>query len=243
MTTVKISEMSDRVVAVLARPRQRNAISAQMVDELHGVCALIERDPKPLIVMGEGDDFAAGADIEELHARTSSDALNGINRSLFDRIARLPLPTVAAVSGFALGGGAELAYACDLRISTTTAVFGNPEPNLGIIAAAGGTYRLAQLVGASVAKQVLLAGRRIDAQRAFDLGLVMELTAPGEHESAAHRVVDAFSRFSPAALRLTKAVGSNEVSPGLAADLAQALLFDSGDKKARMKAFIERKQA
>jgi 3-hydroxybutyryl-CoA dehydrogenase len=105
-----------------------------------------------LIITGAGTDFAAGADIGELRARTRDDALAGINRTVFDRIAALPMPTIAAVEGNALGGGAELAYAGDISIASSTARFGNPEAGLGILAAAGASYRLADLVGKSVAK-------------------------------------------------------------------------------------------
>lgn len=137
MNTLHVDEREDRVVVTLDRPAQRNAINAEMIDELHQVCGRLERDPKLLLLAGRGDHFAGGADIAELRERGREEAFAGINRTLFDRIGKLPLPTVAAVSGYALGGGAELTYACDIRIATTTAVFGNPEPNLGIMAAAG----------------------------------------------------------------------------------------------------------
>jgi len=101
-----------------------------MVTELHQLCSLLEDQPRILIVSGAGDDFAAGADIAELRLRARDDALAGNNRSVFDRIAALPLPTIAPVEGNALGGGAELAYACDIRIAGTGARFANPEPGL-----------------------------------------------------------------------------------------------------------------
>ena len=135
--TLKVEESDDRVVVTLHRPQARNAIDAAMIGELHDVCAGLERQPRLLLLTGAGGVFAAGADIAELRARGREQALQGINSRLFDRIARLPLPTVAAVDGFALGGGAELAYACDLRLASPTATFGNPEPGLGILAAAG----------------------------------------------------------------------------------------------------------
>lgn len=185
-TTVHVEERDDRVVVTLDRPAQRNAINVEMIGELHRVCEQVERTPKPLLITGSGDHFAGGADIGQLHERHRDDALAGINRTLFDRIAALPLPTVAAVSGYALGGGAELAYACDLRIATATVRFGNPEPGLGIMAAAGASYRLPRLVGMSVAKQMLLGGRILDAEAALTAGLVLEITEPGAHVDAAH---------------------------------------------------------
>jgi enoyl-CoA hydratase len=240
VSTVDIDDLGDRFVVTLDRPQQRNAINAAMIADLHEVCARIERDPKPLLLVGRGDHFAGGADIVELRERRREEALAGINRNLFDRIARLPLPTVAAVSGYALGGGAELAYACDLRIATGSAVFGNPEPGLGILAAAGASYRLPSLVGLSVAKQVLLGGRTLDAQSALQVGLVMEVV--DDHVAAAHRVIDRIARQAPLALKLTKTIVDAPGSHPWADDIAQAVLFETDDKHERMTAFLERKR-
>lgn len=135
--TLLVEERDDRVVVTLHRPEARNAISGLMIRELHAVCDLLERDPKFLLLTGHGGVFAGGADIAELLRRGRDEALQGINSRLFERVRRLPMPTLAAVDGWALGGGAELSYACDLRIAGPDAVFGNPEPGLGILAAAG----------------------------------------------------------------------------------------------------------
>ncbi|MEV6338778.1 enoyl-CoA hydratase/isomerase family protein [Nocardia vinacea] len=240
-TTLKVEERDDRVVVTLDRPAQRNAINAEMIAELHDICERLERKPKLLLLTGHGEHFAGGADIAQLRARTRDDALAGINRNLFDRIGRLPLPTVAAVSGYALGGGAELAYACDIRIATSTAKFGNPEPGLGIIAAAGASYRLPLLVGASIAKQVLLGGHILDAMTALNAGLVMEVTDPDDHVTAAHRLLDRIARSAPLALRLTKTIVDAPGSHPFADDIAQAVLFETEDKHSRMTAFLEKK--
>lgn len=241
MNTLHVDEREDRVVVTLDRPAQRNAINAEMIDELHQICGRLERDPKLLLLAGRGDHFAGGADIAELRERGREEAFAGINRTLFDRIGKLPLPTVAAVSGYALGGGAELTYACDIRIATTTAVFGNPEPNLGIMAAAGASYRLPKLVGVSIAKQVLLGARNLDAEQALRAGLVVEVTEPNCHVDAAHRLLDRISRLSPLALRLTKIIVDAPGSHPFADDIAQAVLFESSDKHDRMTAFLEKK--
>ena len=238
MTTLTVEERADRLVVTLCRPSARNAIDAAMVRELHGVCARLEDDPKLLLLTGDGGTFAAGADIGELRARGRDQALQGINSRLFDRIARLPLPTVAAVDGYALGGGAELAYACDLRLASPTAVFGNPEPGLGILAAAGACWRLRDLVGASVAKQVLLAGRRLDADDALRCGLVAEVVPAGDLLGRAHALLDRMARSGPLALRLTKLVADAPGGHPVADDLAQAILFESADKRERMDAFL-----
>jgi enoyl-CoA hydratase len=236
--TLVVEESGDRVVVTLRRPEARNAINARMVRELHDVCAALEDRPRLLLITGDGGTFAAGADIAELRDRGRDQALQGINSRLFDRIARLPLPTVAAVDGYALGGGAELAYACDVRLASPSATFGNPEPGLGILAAAGACWRLRELVGASVAKQVLLAGRRLDADDAYRLGLVAEVVPAGELLKRAHALLDRMARSGQLALRLTKLVADAPGGHPVTDDLAQAILFDSDDKRARMGAFL-----
>jgi enoyl-CoA hydratase len=238
MTTLTVEELDDRVVVTLRRPEARNAINAAMVRELHEVCAALEERPRLLLITGAGGVFAAGADIAELRERGGEQALQGINSRVFDRIARLPMPTLAAVDGYALGGGAELAYACDLRLASPAAVFGNPEPGLGILAAAGACWRLRDLVGASVAKQVLLAGRRLDADDAHRLGLVAEIVPPGDLVKRAHALLDRMARSGALALRLTKLVADAPGGHPVTDDLAQAILFESADKRGRMDAFL-----
>lgn len=236
-----VTERADRIVVVLRRPEARNAIDAAMVEELHAVCAELERRPRLLLLTGHNGVFAAGADIGELLRRGRDEALAGINSRLFDRVARLPLPTVAAVDGYALGGGAELAYACDIRLASPSAVFGNPEPGLGILASAGACWRLGELVGRSVAKQVLLAGRTLKAAEAERFGLVAEVVPAEELIERAHGLLDRMARSAPAALRLTKLVLDADGPHPLADDLAQAVLFETEDKRDRMARFLERK--
>lgn len=240
MNTLVVEERTDRVIVTLARVKQRNAIDAEMIGELHEVCGLVEQDPKIVILTGEGEHFAGGADINQLRARTRDDALRGINRNLFDRFAALPLPTIAAVRGYALGGGAELSYACDIRIASSTAVFGNPEPGLGIMAAAGASYRLPTLVGVSVAKQVLLGGRTLDAEVALRSGLVLDVV--DEPLAAAHALADRIAKQAPLALTLTKKILDAPGSHPWADDIAQAVLFETEDKQRRMTAFLEKKK-
>ncbi|MFF3554043.1 enoyl-CoA hydratase/isomerase family protein [Streptomyces tsukubensis] len=238
--TLLVEERTDRVVVVLHRPRARNAISARMIRELHQVCELLERTPKLLLLTGYGGVFAGGADIAELLDRGRDEALQGINSRLFERVRRLPMPTVAAVDGWALGGGAELAYACDVRIAGPDAVFGNPEPGLGILAAAGACRLLPRLVGESVAKQMLLAGRRLDAPAALACGLVTEIAPAAELTERAHGVLDRMARSSATALRLTKLVVDSPGGHPAVDDLAQAVLFEGADKRERMTRFLEK---
>ena len=240
-STLVLDERPDRSVVSLNRPGSRNAIDLTMVTELHAVCDRLEIDPRPLIITGSGGTFAAGADIAQMLGRGREEALQGINSRLFDRIAKLPQPTVAAIDGPALGGGAELAYACDIRIGTPTAVFGNPEPGLGILAAAGASWRLSELIGKSVAKQVLLAGALLDADRALQVGLLAEIVVAEDLLGRAHQLVDRMLTSSALALRLTKLVlDAGGIHP-VADDLAQAILFQTQEKHDRMSAFLDRR--
>jgi enoyl-CoA hydratase len=240
---VRIEEQVDRVVITLDRPEQRNAIDQQMVRELHDVCATLEREPRIALWVGEGGTFAAGADIAQLRERRRDDALRGINSGLFDRVRRLPMPTIALLDGYALGGGAELAYACDFRIGSPSVKIGNPETGLGILAAAGASWRLAELVGEPLAKEILLAGRILDADEARDVRLLNDIVPADELLAAGHALADRIARQGALAVRLTKSVfhAPREAHP-LIDDLAQAVLFETQDKHDRMTAFLERRK-
>ena len=250
-STLLIEESGDRLAVRLHRPAVRNAIDQAMVDELHAVCAHLERTPKVLILSGTPGDpdagtkgiFASGADIGQLRGRRRDDALAGINSGIFERIARLPMPVIAALDGYALGGGAELAYAADFRIGTPQLRIGNPETNLGILAAAGATWRLRDLVGEPLAKEVLLAGKVLTGADCLAAGLVTELVAGGALMDAAHVLADRINAQDPLAVRVSKAVfhaprGAHPVID----TLAQGMLFESQAKFDRMQAFLDRKK-
>ncbi|MFC7847566.1 enoyl-CoA hydratase/isomerase family protein [Arthrobacter sp. NPDC057388] len=241
-STLLVEEREDRVVVLLNRPDVRNAIDQQMVDELHAVCAVLEKDPKVLIIAGTEGVFASGADIAQLRERRRDDALQGINSTIFVRIAKLPMPVIAALDGYCLGGGAELAYAADFRIATPAVRIGNPETGLGILAAAGASWRLKELVGEPVAKEILLAGRVLKAEEALGVNLVTELHEPAELMDAAHRLADRIARQDPLAVRITKSVfhAPAEAHPVID-QLAQGILFESQAKFDRMQAFLDRK--
>lgn len=233
----------DRVVVTLNRPERRNALGAQTINAFHAVCADLEANPRFLIVTGGPNGvFVGGADIAELVARTAEDALAGINLRLFDRIAALPLPTVAAIDGPAVGGGAELAYACDIRIITPRTFFSQPEPAIGIIAGAGAAWRLPALVGASVAKDMLLTGRRLSADDAVRFGLASDVVDPAQLLARAELTIDAMARSSTQALRFMKLAADAHPAAHPTVDLlAQAFLFESDEKRERMGAFLRRR--
>jgi enoyl-CoA hydratase len=245
--TIKIHGTGTTVHVELNRPDVRNAIDQLMVDELHSVCADLERDPRILILSGaevpSGGVFASGADISQLRERRRDDALAGINSKLFQRIAKLPMPVIAAIDGFALGGGAELAYAADFRIATPRARIGNPETGLGILAAAGAGWRLVELVGEPLAKEILLTGKVLDGAEALAVRLVTELHEPDQLIEAAFALAARISAQDPLAVRLTKSVLHAPRSAHPAIDeLAQGILFESEAKFKRMQAFLDRKK-
>ncbi|MBT2515710.1 enoyl-CoA hydratase/isomerase family protein [Arthrobacter sp. ISL-30] len=243
-STLLIEEREDRITVLLNRPEVRNAIDEQMVDELHLVCAELERSPKTLIISGVDGVFASGADIGQLRQRRRDDALQGINSTVFVRIARLPMPVIAALDGYCLGGGAELAYAADFRIGTPAVRIGNPETGLGILAAAGASWRLKELVGEPIAKEILLAGAVLRAEEALRINLITEIHEAPELMEAAHKLADRIARQDPLAVRITKAVfHAPAESHPLIDTLAQGVLFESEAKFDRMQAFLDKKNA
>jgi enoyl-CoA hydratase len=240
---VLIERLPGRVVATLDRPDVRNAIDQQTVDELHALCAELEAEPRILILTGTGGVFASGADIAQLRDRTAADARAGINAHAFIRVHALPMPVIAAIDGWALGGGAELAYAADIRIATPAAKFGNPETGLGIIAAAGGSWRLKEIVGDALAIDLLLTGRVIDAEAALAAGLVSALHPADELLAAAHALADLIAANDARATQLTKQVFAAPRDAHPAVDLeAQAELFESPEKHRRMDEFLNRRK-
>lgn len=238
---ILVETRADRVVIRLNRPQSRNAIDQSMVSKLHEICADLEDVPRVALIIGVGLNFAAGADIAELKTRGYQEALMGINSAIFDRIRRLPMPTIGLLSGYALGGGAELAYACDFRIGTPSTKIGNPEPGLGIIAAAGAGWRLGELVGEPLAKELLLTGRILTAEEAHAARLLNDVVDPAELEAAGHALADRIIAQSALAVRLAKALfHSPRAAHPLIDDIAQAVLFETEEKHERMTAFLNR---
>ncbi len=233
-------------VVTLNRPRVRNAINLEMVEGLHAALDSLGSDAstRVLILTGAGRDaFASGADIRELKERRAADALLGINSGLFLKLERFPYPTIAAVSGYALGGGCELALACDLRVASESARFGQPEVGLGIIPAAGASYRLPRLVGSGRALELILTGRIIDAGEALRIGLVNRVVPDGRVVHEARALAATIAAKGPLALRTAKmvlAASAYGSGPGQVAEsLGQGVLFESGDKREGMTAFLK----
>ena len=246
-------ERNDRIwTLTFNRPEKRNALDAQTVAEAHDALAEVEREAGAggavVIMRGAGDKaFVSGADIGQLHQRTQHDALCAINQGLFTAVESVPWPTIAAVNGYALGGGFELALSCDIRVASDTARFGFPETGLGIIPGAGGTQRLAWLVGLALAKELVLTGDLIDAQKALRSGVVSAVVPPDQLGAAAAGYAERILSRGPLAIRMAKvAMNASSQAPlhaGLLVErLAQAVCFGSEDKAEGTRAFLEKRK-
>jgi enoyl-CoA hydratase len=240
----------DARVATLTvdRPAARNALDTETVEEFHRALDEVRQaGATVLIVTGAGDKaFVSGADIRAIRARGRADALASINSRLMSAIEGHEAVTIAAVNGYALGGGCELALACDLRIASEGAVFGLPEPSLGIIPGAGGTQRLPRIVGLGRAKEMILTGARWDARQALAAGLVSEVVPAGELLGAARHLAERVLALGPLAVRLAKMALNASSQMPLAAGLvyestAQAITFDSKDKMEGTTAFLDKR--
>ncbi|WP_306233785.1 enoyl-CoA hydratase/isomerase family protein [Agrococcus beijingensis] len=237
-----VVDRGSHLLATLNRPEKRNAIDRDLIDSLHLLCARLEVERRTLVLTGSGGDFAAGADIAQLRERGATEALAGINTRAFQRVRALPMPVIAVLDGYALGGGAELAYAADIRIATPTLRIGNPETGLGIIAAAGATWRLQEIVGDALAAEMLLTGRLLGADEALAAGLVTAVLEPEAALAKAVELAERIAGLDPAATQATKRALQAPASAHPEIDLAeQAVLFESPEKHRRMTAFLERR--
>ena len=246
------TEIRDRIVVLtLDRPEVLNAIGTASTDQLQAALDLLYDDARvrALVLAGEGRAFSAGADLGEIESFTQPyefRAFVGRMTKVFANLQAFPKPTVAAVHGFAFGGGLELALSCDLRVAERGARLGLPEMKLGVLPGAGGTQRLPRLIPPAVAKQMILTGEPIDAERAYALGLVNELAEPGDALATAIDLAGQLAGGAPLAL----AAGKRLIDEGLPMDLDAAIayeretvsvLFCSRDRAEGLKAFRERR--
>ena len=245
--------VEDGVVTItLNRPEVYNAINQQMVDDLHAALDRFENDDsiRALILASSGGKaFMSGADIGEMRERRHEDALKGINSNLFSRLERFPRPTVAAIVGYCLGGGCELALSCDFRVAGTSSRFGQPEVALGIMAAAGATRRLPALIGLKHARRLLFSGAIIEADQAERIGLVDLVVSDAGVEQGARDLLEPILSQSAEAVKSTKLAlqawlhGANEEDLMRRDNETQAALFEDPEKFARMDAFLARRKA
>jgi len=249
-TNIRVDVSESIATLIVDRPAVRNALNRETVDECLAALADLAKhdDVGVLIVTGGGESsFISGSDINDIRTRTREDGLAAIASSVCSAIERFPRPTIAAVNGYALGGGCELALACDIRIASETAKFGQPELGLGIIPAAGGTQRLPRVVGMGWAKHLVLTGEIIDAKQALTIGLVTVLTPSGQLQVRARELAKKVIRHGPLAARLAKialnASARVDLDSGLLIEtLAQAICYDSEDKNEGATAFLEKRK-
>ena len=236
-------------VVTLNRPKQLNALSEPLMEELVARLGELDREPavRCIVVAGSDRAFAAGADIGEMAGASAMDMLYARRVERWDAIRKLWTPLVAAVSGFCLGGGCELALACDLIVASETAKFGQPESGLGIIPGAGGTQRLTRAVGKATAMDVILSGRFLSAREALEAGLVARLVAKEAWLDEAKRVARDIAAKGPVATRLAKEAVDRAYEGPLTLGLEYerrllALAFASEDAKEGLAAFMEKRR-
>lgn len=246
---ILLAEAEGIATVTLNRPEVRNAIDKETIAELHLALDRLADEDKigALILTGAGGKaFAAGADIAQLRERRRPDALKAINSTLFRKLEEFPWPTIAAIQGFALGGGNELAMACDLRVAGRGAKFGQPEVGLGILAGAGAIERLPRLVGSGRARELLYTAAIIDADRALAIGLVNRVVDDERVLDEANALAREILKNDRLAVRLTKmsllasSRPNDQVSVPIDA-IAQAVCFESEEKLRRMTEFLEKK--
>jgi enoyl-CoA hydratase len=232
------------------RPKALNALNRDMMAEALHALEQFDGDPEIgcLLVTGNERAFAAGADIKEMAEATPVAMLNNPFIDYWDRLRRLSKPLVAAVSGFALGGGCELAMACDMIVASESAQFGQPEINLGVIPGAGGTQRLTRAVGKALAMEMILAGRRLSADEAVRYGLANKVAPVESYLDEAIRFAATIAAQAPIAARMAKEAINAAFETSLQAGMAHErrlfyLLFSTEDQKEGMDAFVNKRQA
>jgi enoyl-CoA hydratase len=250
-TNLKVSVEEGIATVVVDRPSVKNALNLETVQEFQAALRDLAENPEAgvLIITGAGESsFVSGADINDIRARGRDDGLAAINSSLFATVERFPRPTIAAINGYALGGGCELALACDIRVAADTARLGQPEVGLGIIPGAGATQRLPRLVGIGWAKHLILTGEIIDAKQALEIGLVTAVMPAAQLKVRTRELAKKILRHGPLATRLAKlalnASARVDLDSGLLIEtLAQAICYSSDDKREGTTAFLEKRKA
>jgi len=250
-TTINVRNEQTTTWITLDRPDKLNAINATMLQELSEALDTTEKDTNArcVIITGKGEKaFSAGADITELRKLTQETAaeLSRKGQQVFSQVETLSKPVVAAINGYALGGGLELALACDFRLASIDAELGSPEIKLGIIPAWGGTQRLAKIVGVAEAKQLIMLGDRVKAEEAVKMGLVDKVVPPNKLEAEAEALTQRLCEYPPTALKYAK----HAINSGTQASFEYGLkketeffaqLFSTKETKEKIDAFISQR--
>ena len=246
-------EVNEHIAKItMNRPKALNALNSEVLDELDKCLDEIKanNDLRVLIITGEGRSFIAGADIKEMSdlGGLEAKAFGNKGLSVFRKIETLPIPVIAAVNGFALGCGCELAMSCDIRIASNKALFGQPEVGLGLIPGFGGTQRLQRLVGQGWAKYLIYSAENIKADKALEIGLVQDVVEVEELEERVNTLAEAIASKAPIAVKLAK----EAINQGAQVDIDQAmrieenafgLVFTTEDKNIGTQAFINKEKA
>ncbi len=233
----------------LNRPKELNALNLELMLEIKHAFAFLDADDtvRCIVITGNDQAFAAGADIKQMENRTPIDLLKIDQFETWDQIRKTKKPIIAAVSGFCLGGGCELAMTCDLIIASESAKFGQPEIKLGIMPGAGGTQRLTRAIGKALAMEMVLTGKLLSAGEAFNAGLVNKVVPEDIYLNEAIKLADEIAQMSPVAVRLAK----ESVLKAFDSNLQDGLYFErknfymcfaSEDQKEGMKAFVEKRK-
>lgn len=252
MTHILLEKKGNVAIATIDRPKALNALNSEVLNDLNTLVDTVNADEeiRVLILTGSGEkSFVAGADIGEMSNLTKAEgeAFGKKGNDVFRRIETLPIPVIAAVNGYALGGGCELAMACDIRICADTAVFGQPETGLGITPGFGGTQRLSRLIGPGMAKQLIYSARNIKADEALRIGLVNAVYPLEELRAAAEKLAETIAKNAPIAVRASK----QAINEGLEVPMDEAIrieeelfgsCFETADQKEGMGAFLEKRK-
>ena len=247
MNNLLMEVENEIAVVTINRPKALNALNSQVLDELDQTLDAIDLDTvRCVILTGAGDkSFVAGADIGEMSTLTKAEgeAFGKKGNDVFRKLETLPIPVIAAVNGFALGGGCEISMSCDIRICSENAMFGQPEAGLGITPGFGGTQRLARTVGVGMAKQLIYTARNIKADEAYRIGLVNAVYPQEELMEQAKKMASTIAKNAPIAVRNCK----KAINDGLQVDIDQAIVveeklfgdcFETEDQKAGMGNFL-----
>ena len=252
MTNILLEKKGLIAVATINRPKALNALNSEVLTDLDELVSAVKADAdiRALVITGSGEKaFVAGADIGEMSTLTKEggEAFGKHGNNVFRAIETLPIPTIAAVNGFALGGGCELALSCDIILASEKAKFGQPEVGLGITPGFGGTQRLARIVGTGKAKEMIYGARNIKAEEAYRIGLVNNVYPAEELMPAAKKLASTIARNAPIAVRNCK----RAINEGIQVDMDQAIVieeklfgscFETCDQKEGMNAFLEKRK-
>ena len=253
MTHVLLEKKEHIAVATINRPKALNALNSEVLSDLNELVDIVtaDQDIYALVITGSGEKaFVAGADIGEMSTLTKEggEAFGKHGNDVFRRIETLPIPTIAAVNGFALGGGCELALSCDIILASEKAKFGQPEVSLGITPGFSGTQRLPRRVGVAKAKELIFSGKMIKADEAEKIGLVNAVYAPEALMDGALEMAKSFTKNAPIAVKYAKACIDRgmqmDIDGGIAVENELfAMCFATADQKEGMGAFLEKRPA